>query len=194
MKLTKQFKTGMLALLCGAIYAPVAQAAYTTGDLLLAFRSTNATSNTFVVDIGQASTYRDSTGTIDVTGTLGSTLNAGLTSAFGSSWASDSGLYMGVLGGSTATGLPGEGAGNVSYVGHVGTGVSTDAGFSTLAGGARNGLASNIFDFSNNSSGTGSFNPFVTNAANSANVGLGGNAAVIPTSTSNNYASEIGTS
>jgi hypothetical protein len=192
MKLTTQFKTGMLALVCGALYAPMAQAAYTTGDLLLAFRSTNSTANTFVVDIGQASTYRDSTGTINVTGNLGSTLNAGLTAAFGSSWNTDNGLYMGILGGSQ-TALTGDGTGNVSYVGKVGTGVSTDATYGTIPGGSRTGMATNILDFSNNASGNGSFNTFVSNAANSANVSLGGNAAVIATSNNNDYTDYINT-
>ncbi len=187
MKLTKPFKTGMLALLCGAIYAPMAQAAYTTGDLLLAFRSTTSTANTFVVDIGQASTYRDSTGTINVTGNLGSTLDAGLTAAFGSGWASDTGLYMGVLATSGSLGtLPGDGSGNASYVGKAGTGVSSDAGFTTLGSASRNSLANAITGFAD-TGGTGSFNAFVSNSANASNVSMNGNAAVIATSNSNDY-------
>lgn len=193
MKLTRLIKTGFTALVCGAFGAPMAQAAYTTGDLLLAFRSTNSTANTFVVDIGQASTYRDATGAIDVTGALGATLNAGLTAAFGSNWTTDTGLYMGILGGSTGS-LTGDGTGNVSYVGKLGTGVSTDAGYSNLLTAGRNALAANIFDFSNNASGNGSFNTFVSNAANSANVSLGGNAAVIATSNNNDYTDYISTS
>lgn len=191
MKLTRLFKTGLTALVCGALSAPMAQAAYTTGDLLLAFRSTTTTGNTFVVNIGQASTYRDATGSIDVTGNLGATLNAGLTAAFGGSWASDTGLYMGILGGSQ-TALTGDGTGNVTYVGKLGTGSSSDAGYGNLAGGARNALAGRVLDFSNNASGTGSFNPFVNNVANAAFVSLGGNAAVIATSNTNDYTDYVG--
>ncbi|MDB6003550.1 MAG: hypothetical protein JWR15_537 [Prosthecobacter sp.] len=192
MKLTRLFKTGFTALVCGAFGAPMAHAAYTTGDLLMAFRSTTSTANTFVVDIGQASLYRDATSSIDVTGSLGASLNAGLTAAFGAGWAIDAGLYMGILGGSQ-TALTGDGTGNVSYVGKLGTGSSLDAGYSTLAGGARNALAGRVLDFSNNASGSGSFNPFVSNGANAANVSLGGKAAVIATSNSNDYTDYIGT-
>lgn len=178
MTLTKRTIPGLIALVCGAFCAPMAQAAYTTGDLLLAFRSTNATANTFVVDIGQASLYRDSTGTIDVTGNLGATLNAGLTSAFGAGWASDTGLTMGIL--ATGFPLPGDGSGRAVYVGASGT------TYAPLATGDLNGLYSNITSFAN-SGADGSFSTFVANGANASNVSLGGNGAVISTSLSNDY-------
>jgi len=195
MKLTKFNTVGLIALVCGAFYAPTAQAAYTTGDLLLAFRSTTDTSKTFVVNLGAASTYRDSTSTIDVTATRfsGTTLDAGLDAAFGNNWTTDTGLYMGLLGGKTSAGLTGEGTGNVSYVGKKGTGASTDAGYGNMAGGARNGLANLIFGFADNPSGTGSFNTFISNGANAANVSLSGDAAVIDTSNTSDYTDSITT-
>lgn len=186
MKLTKRTIPGLIALVCGASYAPLAQAAYTTGDLLLAFRSTNATANTFVVDIGQASLYRDSTSTIDVTGALGATLNAGLTAAFGAGWASDTGLTMGVLG--QGFPLSGDGTQRAVYVGASGT------TYSQLSTGDLNGLQSNIFNTSNNAAGNGSFSTFVANGANAANVSLGGNGAVIATSLDNDYTDYAGLS
>ncbi len=184
MKLTKRTIPGLIALVCGASYAPLAQAAYTTGDLLLAFRSTNATANTFVVDIGQASLYRDSTSTIDVTGALGATLAAGLQAAFGAGWASDTGLTMGVI----AAGRPlsGDGSQRAAYVGASGT------TYSTLASGELGNLQLNILNTTDNAFGNGSFSTFVANGANAANVSLGGNAAVIATSLDNDYAGYAG--
>ncbi len=81
-----------LAFASTAVHA--ATTAYTTGDLILGFRQTGATSS-LLVNIGQAGGYRDGTTTGNLS--LGN-LGADLTSLFGSGWSSDATVFWGVVG------------------------------------------------------------------------------------------------
>ena len=75
--------------------------AYTNGDLLLGFRATGGmgSTQTYLVNIGQASTYRDATGPI----TLNSIGNIGtdLAATYGANWFDRSDLFWGIAGGIT---------------------------------------------------------------------------------------------
>jgi hypothetical protein len=85
--------TALATLVVAAFSAPSARAAltYTTDDLFLAFRQAGNNTTDYVVNIGQASIYRDATSSIplNLTG-----LSADLTTAFGSL----TGLSWGVVG------------------------------------------------------------------------------------------------
>ena len=86
------------ALLATAITALISQAAfaapYAAGDLLVGFRDPGQPNNTYVLDLGAATTYRDATANIHNITNIG----ADLTSAFGSGWATDSTLFWGIVG------------------------------------------------------------------------------------------------
>ena len=85
-----------LALAGTAFFTNSAKAdAYTQGDLVLGFTQQGG-ANDFVIDLGQASTFATATGTINVTG-LGN-FSADLASAFGSGYATDSTVEMGIFG------------------------------------------------------------------------------------------------
>lgn len=139
MKLTKQFKMGFIALVCGAFSASAVQAAmtYAQGDLLLAFRQTG-NNETYMVDLGPATSFRDATSasTLSISG-----IAADLSGTFGSNWYTDPTVYASIVGGnpSTTTPLPGDGTGgslpyyNKSiYVSKSGTGSSSDTAFTQL--------------------------------------------------------------
>jgi hypothetical protein len=67
---------------------------YNTDDLFIGFTQTGSSSD-YLIDIGQASTYRDATSTIILSrGDIG----ADLTATFGAGWASDSTVSWGIAG------------------------------------------------------------------------------------------------
>lgn len=72
---------------------------YEQGDLLLGFRKAGVSTDV-VINIGQASLYRDATSNFNVSvGNLSSLLSAN----FGGTWATDSGLLWSVIGAPTTT-------------------------------------------------------------------------------------------
>ena len=95
------FKTTALLALAGlALTSQVAKAtvAYADGDLLLGFRDSSGTSTSaLLVDIGQAGYYRDLTSNVFSLSSVGN-LNADLTTAFGSGWATNTNIQWGLVG------------------------------------------------------------------------------------------------
>ncbi len=92
---------GVASLLQSANAAPLV---YTAGDLFLGFRS--ATSSTdYLIDIGQASIYRDAAPGTSFTLSVGS-IGADLAAVFGNNWntASRSDIFWGVVGTSSSNG------------------------------------------------------------------------------------------
>ncbi|WP_395736195.1 PEP-CTERM sorting domain-containing protein [Prosthecobacter sp.] len=82
---------------------------YTAGDLLLGFRQTGtgASTNSLVIDIGQASLYRDATGTLNpVLGTAG--LDADLAAQFGPNWYTDGSVKWAIVGTTGAAAVGGD--------------------------------------------------------------------------------------
>jgi len=189
MKLTKLIKTGLIALVCGVFCASTAKATmtFTEGDLLMAFRQTG-NSNTYVVDLGQASSFRDATGSFTLNvGNIG----ADLAATFGSNWSTDSTVYASIVGGIVTPGTYGDGTVTAPpfnsksvYVSMAGNGLSTDTGFSTLSQSQISTMANAI----NNSFGVAGYK---TNGTATANSTVG---AVISTATSNDYTEFIPTS
>lgn len=182
MKLTQLVKAGLIALICGAFSASSVRAAmtYTQGDLLLAFRQTGS-NQTYVVDLGSATSFRDATSATSL-GISG--IAADMSATFGSGWYNDNTIFASIVGGnSSATPLPGDGTGGTFanyynrsiYVSKSGTGSASDTPFNNLA-------ASSV---SNNSGIIGSTfgNVFAAGTATGNNaVGT-----IIPTSTTNDY-------
>lgn len=78
--------------------ASAATVTYTQGDLLMGFRATGGqgAGTSYVVNIGQASGYRDATtyGTVPIAGDL----NADLTALYGSNWSTRSDILWGIAG------------------------------------------------------------------------------------------------
>lgn len=76
---------------------------FSNGDLYLGFRATGGTGSSFdyLVDIGQASIYRDATGSFVLNNAAGiniGNIGADLTAIFGSNWSTRSDLFWGVVG------------------------------------------------------------------------------------------------
>ncbi len=88
----------MLALTT-VLASPAARAAtYADGDLLLGFWSTNVSvTQSVLVNLGAANFYRDQT--TDITSLSVGNLNADLTTAFGSGWATSSDVYWSIAAG-----------------------------------------------------------------------------------------------
>ena len=182
MKLTKQFKLGLIALICGAFTASSVRAAmtYSQGDLLLAFRQTGNT-QTYMVDLGSATSFRDATSasSLGITG-----IAADMTATFGSGWYTDSTVFASIVGGnSLSTPLTGDGTGGTIptffnrsiYVGKSGTGSSSDTPFNTLAASTVSGMSSTI--------GATFGGVFAAGSATTNNTA----GTFIPTSTTNDY-------
>lgn len=92
-----------LAFMCLGSALPASAVTVAQGDLLVGFRATGGqgASTTYVVNIGQASTYRDATGTILVTnGAIG----ADLSRIYGANWSTRTDLTWGVAGVSNING------------------------------------------------------------------------------------------
>jgi hypothetical protein len=82
---------------------------YTAGDLFLGFRQTGAgaSTNSLVINIGQASLYRDATGTLNpVLGTAG--LDADLAAQFGPNWYTDGSVRWAIVGTTGAGAVAGD--------------------------------------------------------------------------------------
>ncbi len=171
----------MIALVCGAFSASSLRAAmtYTQGDLLLVFRQTG-NNQTYMVDLGSATTFRDATNTINL-GITG--IAADLSGAFGSTWYTDGTVFASIVGGNNqTTALPGDGTGGTLpyynksiYVSKSGTGSLSDTPFNTLAQSTVANMANTI--------GVTLGNVFAAGTATGNNsVGT-----FIPTSTANDY-------
>ena len=93
-----KLKASLLLLLGGLMTATTSQAAltYTAGDIFLGFRSTDTNvTQSYLVNIGPGSTYRDATASFSVAvGNIASDLST----VFGSGWATDPKVYWGVVG------------------------------------------------------------------------------------------------
>jgi len=103
--------TKALLVLAGfAVITPFAQAqtpSYTNGDLFLGFRASGGTgaTSTYLVNIGQASTYRDAADGSSFSLSIGN-IGADLTTTYGATWFDRADLFWGIVGGVT----PGLGA------------------------------------------------------------------------------------
>lgn len=182
----KHLILGSLALMC-VFAAPSARASitYTSGDLLLAFRKTGDT-NTFVVNLGAATSFRDAASAFNLDGTIGD-INTDLTSIYGASWYTDSNVFASIVG--AKKGLTGDGtvttpppnAANSVYASKAGTGSPLDTAFATMSRAAV-ATATNQID---NGFGTGGFAANGTATANSPT------GAIIATSTANDYTDYI---
>ncbi|OYW77307.1 MAG: hypothetical protein B7Z37_04880 [Verrucomicrobia bacterium 12-59-8] len=181
MKLTKLVKSGLIALICGAFSATSVQAAmtYSQGDLLLAFRQTGS-NQTYVVDLGSATSFRDASSAtaLGITG-----IAADMTATFGAGWYTDNTIFASIVGGNAATtGLSGDGTGgslpyyNRSvYVSKSGTGSASDTPYTNLA--------VSTVSVASNTIGNTFGNVFAAASATGNNT-VG---AIIPTSTTNDY-------
>lgn len=80
------------------VSAHAALVTYTQGDLLMGFRATSGqgAGTSYVVNIGQASGYRDATtyGTVPIAGNI----DADLTAIYGSGWSSRTDILWGIVG------------------------------------------------------------------------------------------------
>ena len=182
MKLTKLVKAGLIALICGAFSASSVKAAmtYTQGDLLLAFRQTGS-NQTYVVDLGSATTFRDATSAT----ALGiSGIAADMSATFGSGWYTDNTIFASIVGGnsSTTTPLAGDGTGGTipyfnksAYVSKSGTGSPLDTPFGNQTQSTVSNVANTI----------GSTFGDVFKAATATGNNTAG--AIISTSTTNDY-------
>ena len=182
MKLTKQFKLGLIALICGAFTASSVRAAmtYSQGDMLLAVRQTG-NNQTYMVDLGSAISFRDasSASSLSITG-----IAADMSATFGTGWYTDSTVFASIVGGNnSSTPLTGDGTGGTIptffnrsiYVGKSGTGSASDPTFSNLA--------TNTVSSMSNTIGNTFGNVFAAGTATGNNtVGT-----LIPTSTTNDY-------
>jgi hypothetical protein len=103
-KLTGPFGAKCLAIAGSLALAGSAHAlTVSNGDLFLGFRVTGGTGSSFdyLIDIGQASLYRDATGSFVLNNTAGiniGNIGADLTSIFGANWYTRNDLYWGVVG------------------------------------------------------------------------------------------------
>ena len=95
------------ACLLGTLSSQAALVSYSAGDLLLGVRATSGvgSGSDYVINLGQASTYRDAVG-VDASNPM--TVNAGnftadLVALFGSNWATRSDLQWGIAGTSSNT-------------------------------------------------------------------------------------------
>lgn len=68
---------------------------YTAGDLFMGFRTDNVGDGAVIINIGQASNYRDATGNFALS--VGN-LNSVLTAQFGAGWDTRTDLYVGIAG------------------------------------------------------------------------------------------------
>lgn len=105
MKIKQLMGKSLLALAGAAIFLTTSAQAqtYTSDDLFIGFRAHAGTGSTtpLLLNIGQASIYRDASGTISI-GNIG----ADLANTFGAGWATRSDLWWGVAGAANvATGL-----------------------------------------------------------------------------------------
>jgi hypothetical protein len=79
---------------------------YTSGDLLLGFRSGGAETNDYIVNLGNNSQFRNSDGTaytgsafnVSIGGTTTGALATDLNTVFGSNWSTRTDLYWGIIG------------------------------------------------------------------------------------------------
>jgi hypothetical protein len=181
MKLTQLVKSGLIALVCGAFSASSVQAAmtYSQGDLLMAFRQTGS-NQTYVVDLGSATSFRDLTtaSALSISG-----IAADMASTFGAGWYTDSTIFASIVGGNNqTTPLAGDGTGgslpyyNKSiYASKSGTGSASDTPFSTIT---QSSVAANATTIGATFGGV-----FAAGTATGNNtVGT-----IIPTSTTNDY-------
>ncbi len=96
MKLTHLKMTALAGLAAVALTAPSAMAlTYNADDLFLGFRQDGNTNQDFIVNLGQASTFRDAT--VPFTLTL-TNLNSQLTTLFGSTWKTDGTVLWALVG------------------------------------------------------------------------------------------------
>jgi hypothetical protein len=94
---TKRQALAILSSLLGAALLSNSHAAtlsYSNGDLMLGFYSPNA-SQSYLVDLGAASIYRDATGTMTLS--LGN-IGTDLTAVFGNTWNTDPDVHWGIFG------------------------------------------------------------------------------------------------
>ncbi|MEY4483811.1 MAG: hypothetical protein RL693_1263 [Verrucomicrobiota bacterium] len=93
-KITRKIALMAIAGMALATTSAHAVVTYNQGDLLMGFRKSGVSTDV-VINIGQASLYRDNVSSFNVTvGNLGSMLTAN----FGAGWASDPGLLWAVIG------------------------------------------------------------------------------------------------
>jgi len=113
MKKNRLLTSAVLALAGVGLMASPARAAiltYSDDDLILGFHATGGTGVTldYMVNLGQASIYRDATGTFKLDGSNGSPINLGnigadLAATFGSDWSTRDDLYWGIFGSSNSS-------------------------------------------------------------------------------------------
>lgn len=110
MKIRTSINSALLAAALTATQSANAALSVQQGDLLLGFAKVNSSGtgyegNTFVYNLGLASSYRDGAATPALPN-----LNVDLTAAFGSGWAGDSSVRWGVVGvvGSTSATIAGD--------------------------------------------------------------------------------------
>ena len=127
-----------LSLLALAVLSAVALTAtnasaaltYSAGNLLLGFRSGGSETYSYIVNLGQASLFRDATTTFNVSigGVTTGSLGSDLTNAFGSSWSTRTDLYWGIVGGLVSNATPDKA--NTVYVSSA---TATPGGSTSLA-------------------------------------------------------------
>ena len=107
MKKQRLLTTVMLAIAGIGFMASQAKAlTYSAGDLFIGFTTTgNGSTFDYIVNIGQASTYRDASApiTLSITG-----INADLTATFGNDWKTRSDVSWGIFGGIYSTAVSGD--------------------------------------------------------------------------------------
>lgn len=109
----KTTTTKALLVLAGfAVITPFAQAqtpSYTNGDLFLGFRASGGTgaTQTYLVNIGQAATYRDAAEGSSFSLSIGN-IGADLTATYGATWFDRADLFWGIVGGISPTAVAGD--------------------------------------------------------------------------------------
>lgn len=171
----------MIALVCGVFTAPSLRAAmtYQQGDLLLAFRQTGS-NQTYVVDLGAATSFRDATSAynLNISG-----IAADMSATFGSGWYTDNTIFASIVGGNNQSApLSGDGTGGAPpyynksiYVSKSGTGSASDTPFNTIA---QSSVAANATTIG------ATFGSVFAAGTATANNSVG---TIIPTSTTNDY-------
>ncbi|MHA3772471.1 PEP-CTERM sorting domain-containing protein [Verrucomicrobiota bacterium sgz303538] len=137
------WKTSLLAVSAATLLTPSLKAAtlsYTAGDLFIGFRQ-EGTQTDYLINIGQASIYRDATSSFTLSiGNIG----ADLAALFGDGWATDPTVLWGVIGTSGVAGSGGDVA-NTMYASAVkpSAGVQADP-YLRLSGTAQGNIRSDV--------------------------------------------------
>lgn len=169
------WKTSLLAVSAAALLTPSLKAAtlsYNAGDLFLGFRQ-EGTQTDYLINIGQASIYRDATNTFTLSiGNIG----ADLTALFGAGWATDPTVLWGIVGTPGASAAGGDAA-NTLYASAVKPSESHADPYLRLSASAQGNIRADFVSLANS---------FAGQTANSTNSTV---ALIQPTSDANSWAS-----